>query len=417
MKGNLNRYFQFLLVVLAAGSIYPLIYLRSNYQESILTVYNISLERLNGIYATLGIAFMVGYFPSGWLADRFSAKKLISFSLLVCGLAGLWFAQTPSYHMVILIFVIWGIFSVFTFWAAHLKMVKMIAKNEEQGRFFGMLDGGRGLVEAILAIFALFIFQRILARGTIQESLQGVIYLYSFMMIGVSILIYIFVKDIKPQDNKQESNQFEKKQKEKFEISHLVDVLKNKYVWLLGLIIFMGYNLAWMLFYLGGFLQTVVGVDAIRVGQIMVISLWMRPLGGTSGGFLTDRYNKFRILTIFMIVSAISLVLFATLPITAPRLIFYVLVVLIALTINMVRGIYWSLLSDCKIEDKILGLSIGFISLLGYIPDFLAPVVSTVLLTMYGPTAGQSAFFIFGAVMGIVGVVLVRVFKHQLAGV
>lgn len=156
---NYSRYFQFFLIILAAGSIYPLIYLKTNYQETILEVFGISLVDLNGIFSFLGVAFILGYFPSGWLADRFSSKKLIFISLLVCGLTGIWFAQVPSYPIVIVIFTIWGLFSVFTFWSAHLKLVKLISKKEEEGRFFGALDGGKGIVEAILASIAILIFR------------------------------------------------------------------------------------------------------------------------------------------------------------------------------------------------------------------------------------------------------------------
>lgn len=134
-SANFKRYFQFLLIVLAAGAIFPLIYLRTNYQETILEVYGMTLPQLNTIFSVLGIAFIVGYFPSGWISDRFSSKKLISISLFFVGLAGIWFAQVPSYPIIILIFVIWGIFSVLTFWAAHLKLVKLISKKEEEGRF------------------------------------------------------------------------------------------------------------------------------------------------------------------------------------------------------------------------------------------------------------------------------------------
>jgi MFS family permease len=165
-----KKYFQFFLVVLAAGSIYPLIYLKSNYQETILQVFNMSNAQLNSMYTILGWVFVFGYIPSGILSDRFSAKKLLAMSLFFTGLGGLWFAQVPSYEFVMAIFAIWGFFSVFTFWSAHMKIVKLLATEKEQGTFFGILDGGRGVVEALLASLALFIFSGIL--GTSVEVID-----------------------------------------------------------------------------------------------------------------------------------------------------------------------------------------------------------------------------------------------------
>lgn len=110
MKKELfKRYFQFLLVVLAAGSIYPVIYLRGSYQETILEVFNMTLPQLNTIYSILGIVFVLGYFPSGLLSDKFSAKKLLAISLFGTSIGGFWFAQVPEYTSVILIFCIWEI--------------------------------------------------------------------------------------------------------------------------------------------------------------------------------------------------------------------------------------------------------------------------------------------------------------------
>jgi len=416
-ESNFKRYFQFLLIVLAAGSIYPLIYLRGNYQETILEVFGITLEQLNFIYSALGIAFIAGYFPSGWLADKFSAKKLISLSLLVCGLAGLWFAQIPSYNTVLIIFVIWGIFSVFTFWSSHLKIVKLIAKKEEEGRFFGILDGGRGVVEAVLATIALLIFTNVSGGYDERnfEALQSVIYMYAFVMIAVSVLIFIFVQDDSKSPKASEISNEPKAPAAQLNAETLKKIVGNKYVWIMGSIIFMSYSLVWTVFFLGGFLQTNVEISAIRVGQVMVISLWMRPVGGIIGGILADKFGKGKILGTALAFGAAGLLALSLVPVaTTPQFFFEATVIFVSLMIYTIRGLYWSLLGDCKIDESVLGLSIGFISLLGYLPDFIVPMVSTALLTMFGGYAGQNAFFVFGAIMGTLGILMIIVFSTSL---
>lgn len=76
-QGDLRRYFQFALIIFAAGVIYPVIYLRTNYQVTLLEVFNLSQAQLNNFYSMLGLAYVIGYIPSGVLADRISAKWLI----------------------------------------------------------------------------------------------------------------------------------------------------------------------------------------------------------------------------------------------------------------------------------------------------------------------------------------------------
>ncbi|MGD7053961.1 MFS transporter [Sutcliffiella horikoshii] len=414
---NIKRYFQFLLIVLAAGAIFPLIYLRTNYQGTILEVYDMTLPQLNTIFSVLGIAFIVGYFPSGWISDRFSAKKLISISLLFVGLAGIWFAQVPSYPIVILIFIIWGIFSVLTFWSAHLKLVKLISKREEEGRFFGVLDGGRGVVEAVLASIAVFIFSKVLGASNAiedkQEALVNVIYMYSGVLIVVSILIMIFVKVDDPSENQKEETvaKSANKMEQKMKAVTLKDVFSNRFVWLLGGIIFMSYIVTWTIYYFGGFLQTNIGISASVVGTVTVVMLWMRPIGGIVGGFLGDKLGKSNILMAALGLAATFLILISVLPTNLSSSIFYGLVILSGLSIYTIRGLYWSLLGDCNIPDERLGLSIGLISFIGYLPDILLPLVMSLMLSSFGDAGGYNAYFIFSATAGVLGIMITVIFK------
>ncbi|CAH1059811.1 Inner membrane protein YqcE [Paenibacillus pseudetheri] len=403
---------QFLLVVLAAGSIYPIIYLKQTYQETILEVFGMSLNELNIIYSVLGIVFVIGYFPSGILSDKFSAKKLLTVSLFFTALGGFYFAQVPKYEHVIIIFCIWGIFSVFTFWGAHMKLVKLLAKPEEEGRFFGILDGGRGLVEAVLNVISVAIFAVIVGSSTDFEikksALVTVIYMYSIILLVVSVLVALFVEDdkklIKSTSITKEND------KQKFQWRDIGGLFTNKLVFILAGIIFMGYIVTWTSYYFGGFLQTNIKVSAVMTGIIMSVVLWMRPVGGILGGFLADKIGKTTTLACSITGASICLVLMAILGPTIGNNIFFTIVIANALFIYAIRGTYWSLLGDCNINKNITGISVGFISLLGYLPDIGLPIFINILFNKFGGNGGYNAYFISSAIIGVIGVVLVIVF-------
>lgn len=410
-KVNLRRYFQFLLIVLAAGAIFPIIYLRTNYQETILQVFNIAMPQLNNIYSVLGLVWVAGYFPSGVLSDKFSAKKLLVISLFFTAMGGFWFAQVPSYTSVVTIYCIWGVFSVFTFWSAHMKIVKMLAKSNEEGKFFGILDGGRGVVEAVLASIAVMIFSSILGNSLElvdkRSAIVAVIYLYSAILLAVSILIAIFVDDDKKIGAKEQKVEVAA---ERFKFSDIVKLFKNKYVYLQGGIIFMGYAVYWTVYYLGGFLETNVGVDPISVSAIMVVVLWMRPVGGFIGGFLADKIGKTTTIAGALFGASICLLITALLPTSSGQTVFYAIIVILAVFLYAIRGTYWSLLGDAKIDALIMGTAIGAISFVGYLPDIILPQFNSLLFTTFGDNGGYNAYFISSAVVGIVGVGLTIVF-------
>jgi MFS family permease len=406
-----KRYFQFVLIVLAAGAIFPIIYLKTNYQETLLQVFNMTLPQLNSIYSVLGIVWVIGYLPSGLLSDRFSAKWLLSISLIGTAVGGFWFAQIPSHSSVVVIFGIWGIFSVFTFWSAHMKIVKLLAKKDEVGRFFGILDGGRGVVEALLASLALYIFTKVMGGSANladkRSAIVSIIYMYSIVVFVVGILVTVFVEDDKKAGYKEGASIAPK---QKVKLSDFSEVIKNKYVFIMGGIIFMAYAVYWTVYYLGGFLQSNVGVSAVSVATIMLIVLWMRPVGGVIGGFLADKIGKGKTLSGALLGAVACLLLIAILPTSLSKNVFYGLVVLLAIFLYAIRGTYWSLLGDSKIDDKIMGSAIGLISLVGYLPDIILPIFNSALFKTFGDNGGYNAYFIASAVMGVVGIVLVTVF-------
>jgi len=407
-KAQIKKYFQLFLVVLAAGSIYPLIFLKQGYQESMLQVFNMTLPQLNVMYSVIGLVFVFGYAPSGYLSDVFSAKKLLAVSLFFTGIGGLWFAQIPSYENVVIIFGLWGFFSVFTFWSAHMKIVRLLGTDNEQGKFFGILDGGRGLVEAILASLALFIFSGILGNSIEivdkREALIAVIYMYSIMLLVVSALVMIFVQD----DKKLIGSKDDKANK--FQWSYVGMLFKNKYVYLHGAIIFMGYIVFWTVYYIGGFLESNVGLDSVTVASIMVVVLWMRPIGGFLGGMLADKFGRTNVQLVALVIASTCLILAAVLPVSLGQAVFFPLVVILAIFFYTIRGTYWSLLGDYKLEAFILGTAIGVVSFIGYLPDVLIPIANTMLWNTFGPQGGYNAYFIMSGLSGFVGVILVIIF-------
>ncbi len=409
-KENVARYMQFALVILAAGSIYPLIYLKAQYQETILEVFNMTLTQMNWIYSILGMVFVIGYFPSGVLSDKFSAKNLLAVSLFGTSIAGFWFAQVPGYNSVIVIFAIWGFFSVFTFWSSHMKIVKMLSTSSEDGRFFGILDGGRGLVEAVLASLALAIFSGKLGASLEiidkKEALVSVVYMYSVILLIMSVLIFIFVSDDKKMAKVED-------EKNEFRFSDLGKVFKNKYVYLHGIIIFSGYTLFWTNYYFGGHLQSNLGLTPVTVGSIMVAVLWMRPIGGVLGGFLADKIGKSVTIASALVGGSLCLGVMVILPEALPVALISGLVIISGLFLYIIRGTYWSLLGQSKIDVAIMGTAIGAISFIGYLPDIILPQMNSFLWETFGNEDGYKAYFIVSMIIGLVGAVVAMIYKNM----
>lgn len=402
-----KKIFELVLLILAAGSIYPLVYLRQNFEETILTVFGMDQAELAGLYSMLGIVFVVGYLPSGWLADRFPVKFLIIFSLLVTAGAGLWYAQVPDKSLLLYIYLIWGFATVFTFWSAILKTVNLLADAKEEGRYFGALDGGRGLVEAILASLAIGVFVAAAGTGTTnavetRAGFQAVVYMYCIAIIVIAAGLFFLMPGGRDKEIKAEA-----KSRENVEstFAAILRIVKIREVWVMIVILFCGYTLFWGHYYFSGFLNVNHGVSQVSAGVVTVIVLWMRPLGGFGGGFLADRFGRSRVLSISMTLTAALLVTLAALPGGSPIGLVYVLIVAAGLVMYVIRGVYWSILDECRVPVAVTGIAIGIISFFGYLPDIFLPQISSVIYQSFGDdvASANNVYFIVTAVIGLIG--------------
>jgi sugar phosphate permease len=398
-RSALKVYSQLALIVIAAGAIYPLLYLRQNFEISIIETFQITQTQLRYCSSMLGLIFFVTYLPSGWLADRFSSRKLLSYSLLATGLLGLWFSTVPSYNTLLVIYGAWGIATGLTFWSAHIKLVSMLAAKDQQGRFFGILDGGRGLVEAFLATLAIALFAYVLRNtpNATDLALQQVIYLYVAVLLIVSPLVYWLL-----DENEQEKDQTNNGENVEFK-DDLKNVLSRKEIWLCAICIVCGYQLFYATYSFSAYLQQNFGLTAVVVGYITVAKLWMRPIGGIAAGFIGDWANPEKVLSVLLVLASISLALMAFLPPSAATAVMMAMVLIIGLLTYGVRGLYWATLGGCDVPNRIKGLAIGVISMVGYFPEMYLPLISAPLLESYPGTLGYQIYYSLIAACGLCG--------------
>jgi MFS family permease len=397
-----QRYIQFMLLVVAAGAIYPILYLRQVYQPTMLEVFHITDSQLGYLYSSLGTIFLLSYLPSGWLADRIAPRLLICFSLIATGVLGQWYSSAPSFQMLMLIFGGWGLSTGLTFWAAVIKRVTMIAGTHEQGRFFGLLDGGRGLIEAMLATVAITLFAWVTqTKGEpVAAGFKLVVYMYAFLCIALGVVLAL-VKDPQGTEDAAANRATRTGSNVLVDLKTLARIPE---LWLVAAIVFCGYQVFWATYSFSAYLhEGDIGLTVVMAGTITTLKLWMRPIGGIGGGFLGDRYSKVSVLVIALFLAALSLVGLMAAPRISSHVLLVFLVLFIGILTYAIRGLYWSLLDRCNIPVATMGLAIGLISVLGYSPDVFLPLINGYLTQTFPGVFGYQLYFGYVAAMAALG--------------
>jgi predicted MFS family arabinose efflux permease len=174
-------------------------------------------------------------------------------------------------------------------------------------------------------------------------------------------------------------------------------------VWLAAICILAGYQLFFATYAFSAYLQQHFELTAVAVGTITVAKLWMRPIGAVGAGFIGDRLRREKVLAVLLAFAAVALASLAFLPLGASTAALLTIVLAVGLVTYAVRGIYWATLESCAVPDRVKGLAIGGISLIGYAPDIYLPLLRGALVDGIPGRWGYGIYFLAVAAFGIVG--------------
>ncbi|MFA9399149.1 MAG: nitrate/nitrite transporter [Clostridiaceae bacterium] len=368
-----NKWIQLLILAIGAGAIYQLPYLRYAFYSQLQEALSLNNFQYGLTLSVYGVVAMICYFPGGYIADRFSPKKLIAFSLISTGLTGFLFALFPSYLWTLVLHGVWGVTTILTYWAALLKITRTLGNEKEQGRLFGILEGARGLFSALGAFALLAVLTNI---GSNIYGMAVIIRIMSWVQIGVGIATFIFIRD--PEQKKEEAPKFK----------DIGKIINRKDVWMICGVIFSAYSVYAALTYVAPFLQDVYGVTETFATSINIIQRnVMMFIGGVLGGVVADKIgSRSKVMLVSYILLVVTILLFIILPPSSSLITLAIAIILLmATSVYVLRGLYFSLTSELKIPISITGTVVGFTSLVGFLPDvFIYPIIGRFLDTYPG---------------------------------
>jgi len=399
-----RRWLLMMILCLSGGIIYFLPFLGEVYYLPLQNALGITKTQFGILESVFGITCLIFCFPGGWLADRVSPRKLISIACISTGIAGFYYATFPSYRIALAIHVFWGVTITLTFWSAMIKATRNWAPANRQGRAFGILEGGRGVVEAVTSSIMLVIFAKL---GSGKFGLAWVTVLFSILDIIVGVLAWFVLED---------SIRSSSKERDRIRLSDVIKVLKMPVVWLISIVILSSYTAYWGLDFFTPYATEVFGMSVVFGGAIAVAKMWMKPIPGAAAGFLGDRIGISRTVAWSFLILIVSFALSAAMP-GNPALIALVLVN-IAVASSAVfasRGVYFALLEEGNIPLALTGTAVGTISVIGYTPDIFMPVLGGVLLDRYPGVTGYRYVFIFVTGMCVVGLLATLIIMRESA--
>jgi len=366
------------------------------FRPTLLEVFGFTNTQLGDLFAAYGVTAMLSYFPGGALADRYSARRLLTLSLFATAAGGLYMATIPGAMQMAMLYGFWGMTTIFLFWGALIRATRDWGGQAAQGTAFGILESGRGLTAAVVAVVAVALFANFMPEDVLSATdaerragLRAIILLYSAAAVGAGILVWYVI----PESNNNT-------QEKRSSFSGMAEVVRRPIIWAQAAIIVCAYTMYRGVDNYSLYAVQVLGMDELRAAGFAATAAYVRPVAALTAGLIADRFDATRSIGAAFVLLAI---VYAMLSVMTPDVV-GTSVIVVSIFISLfgvfaLRGIYFALLEETRTPRNITGAAVGMVSLVGFTPEiFLAPIAGRILDATPGAGGHLNVFLLFAVV-------------------
>lgn len=423
VKGAKHRWITFLVLVFSGGIAFKLSSIKDMFYVPLQEYMGLSHTQIGGAMSVYGIVQTVGLIFGIYLCDRFSKKYMIGFSLLGIACCGVYLATFPNYTGFLLTFAVMAIFGEVTYWPVLLKAVRLLGTEEEQGRLFGFLEMGRGVIDVIVASAAVGVFKAMNGDNDPAGLKAGLLFLAGMTALA-GVLCLIFV----PHDEIRTTNkEGVEVGKAKAAFEGMLDAIKSPEIWLVAINGFTVYAIYCGLTYFIPFLNQIYMLPATMVGMYGIINQYaLKMIGGPVGGYFSDKvtHSAAKYIRWAFLVAAIAMGIFMFLP--HEKLgaqgkwgLGMVATLCFGAIIFTMRAVFFAPMDEVRVPARITGAAMSLGCLIIYLPNAFAYLMYGSMLDRFPGMKGFRIVFsimLAWAVLGLViSTLLIRKIKQRQA--
>lgn len=405
-----QRALAMLALVMAGEMIFCLpFHLPRYFRPSVLDTFGLSNADLGDVFAVYGVCAMLAYFPGGYLADRYAARTLLCVSLVATAAGGLVLLALPGTRGLALVYGWWGLTTILLFWAAMIRATRDWGGSAQQGRAFGLLEGGRGLCAAAFASLGVALFAALLAdpAHTTTETarafaVRGVIAYYTVVTLLAAVLVRVALP-LNPSGSSPGRSADRA-------------VLLNPRVWLIAATVVCAYCGYKGLDHYGLYVHEVLGMSETEAAAFTASSAFLRPLAALVAGLVADRSSGSRTMVALFAVTALCDGLLAAADgRPAVRELVLANLLLTYASVFAMRGVYFALLAHSAVPRASTGVAVGLVSMIGFTPDiFFWPLAGRLLDDNPG-IVGHQHYFALLAMIAVVGLMAAGLLSRSIS--
>lgn len=409
-SNNFRRFLVLFSFGIAYGFMYVMPYMKSSFYDQMIAAMGVTNAQLGALMTYYTIALTISYLPGGWIGDRFKPKPVLLVSIFGQAILSFLFMVTyKSYTMAILIWVLMALTGGFAFWPSLMKGIRMLGKDEEQGRIYGIFAALNGVGSLILS-FVMLGVMAVVGKTSLVTGFRSALAFMGGLSIVSGLLILFFF------DGKATFGDPEKKDESaSFSLRDFGATFKIPGVWIMSLLVWSFVTVLAAASYLTPYSTSVLGLSpALAASMGMIRTYGCRLVGGPLGGFIADKgfksVGKEQIFGNAFCLVTIALFLFV--PTGMNQGVLIAMILLVGVAMFTINGTMFSIQSELGIPVRMSATAINIATLIGYLPDMFVHTLFGKWLDQYGD-AGYRTIFIYTIVTTAIAIVVAFIAVNQ----
>ncbi|EEZ5225924.1 MFS transporter [Escherichia coli] len=405
----MNKWIKLCFLILGGGTIFKLSSMKDVFYVPMQDDWGLTNTQIGFGFTVYAAVQTIGLFSSLYIADRFSKKILLPAGLIGVGLCGAYLTTLPPFSGYLIAFGAMAFFGEVVYWPVLLKAVRLLGNRDEQGRMFGFLEAGRGVVDVLIASGALFVFVQF---GEGKAGMQAGLVYYTLITIIVGIITY-FIVDADdrtiPQDDEDVNKQIFK---------GIKNVVKSPNLWLASFCIFFVYSAYCGLTYFIPFLKDIYALPVALVGAYGIINQYgLKMVGGPVGGYLADKISHSPVIYLkwTFLISAVAMLLFIQLPHDSMNVYLGMTATLgFGAIIFSQRAIFFAPMDEIGTPREFAGSAMAFGCIIGYMPSMFAYTLYGSLLDNFSGIQGYNYVFSVMVAFSLLGFICATLLTRRM---
>lgn len=364
---------------------------------------NLTNMQVGTCMTMVGIVTTIGYLFGGVLGDIFKTKTLMVVSHLGSAACLLFMLTMPSYHVLLVVEFLLGFFAIGTYWGGMARFIKSLGPVELEGKLYGFFYGLCGFSGTVIGLTVAWM----VAQAGDTVGLRLLIATFAGVNIVAALAIFFLYNGYQDRQSSDE---------DKFSMSDLLEVVKMKDVWIVGLVTCCAQMIYSVMAYVSPMLEAEFAVSAAVITVVVTIRVhFVRLITSPTSGVLVDKFKSPLKVMRFALWGSLIVTAVVTFMPWNPSLgwVAIAAVILMAVLFNLSTPCWFTTVSEVGVPERVRATAVGLACTITFSGDMWTYLLGGWLADTYG-SFGYRIYFAIMLAFFALGLILCRVARKRI---